>query len=305
MKFHEWETRYQMYKKKYPEIKVNWKHFYEELVESGRLAGQLSSGDGWTLLMEKFWYEESRPYYKVWPGIQKSLTRVSLDCSMRLLPLPKNKVIAIRLSEGEELDFGRTKVPSLIGACIESLDQQKIDLMMILKLPQFNSVLPGMLVCTTLTGTHGTIQEEIEERFSQEVQLATTEFPSSLMQWDQEQLVGFKRAYKLFISLLLLMDDPSFIKPEVLASDREEFSRTKDEKLVEKAKRHGVVGWNVGEEYETIPHLRRPHFGLRWTGEGRQIPKIVPVKGSIVHRDKLTRVPTGYITPEDVEVESD
>jgi hypothetical protein len=73
--------------------------------------------------------------------------------------------------------------------------------------------------------------------------------------------------------------------------------------LVEKAAKRGVVGWSIGEQYEAIPHFRRPHLGLRWTEKGRKTPRIVPIKGSIVHRSKATDVPTGYLTEDGIEIE--
>jgi hypothetical protein len=33
------------------------------------------------------------------------------------------------------------------------------------------------------------------------------------------------------------------------------------------------------------PHYRRPHMTLMWTGHGRAVPKIVPGRESIVHRE--------------------
>ncbi len=105
------------------------------------------------------------------------------------------------------------------------------------------------------------------------------------------------------ITSLLLKGDPEFVKPDVLAADRYKFDQTGDVKYVEKAKRHGIVGWRIGEEFESMPHFRRPHLGLRWTGEGGKVPKIVPIKGAVVHRQKMTQVPTGYMTDNGVEVE--
>ena len=72
---------------------------------------------------------------------------------------------------------------------------------------------------------------------------------------------------------------------------------------IEKARKRGIVGWSIGKQYETCPHYRRPHFGIRHTGKGGAIPRIVPIKGAVVHNKKLTTVPTGYITPTGVEVE--
>ena len=46
---------------------------------------------------------------------------------------------------------------------------------------------------------------------------------------------------------------------------------------------------------ECAPHFRRPHFAIRWTGKGGAVPRMVPVKGSVVKRQLATDVPTGYM----------
>jgi hypothetical protein len=43
-----------------------------------------------------------------------------------------------------------------------------------------------------------------------------------------------------------------------------------------------------------MPHYRRPHPALVWTGHGRAVPRIVMRKGTVVHREMLARVPTGF-----------
>jgi hypothetical protein len=84
------------------------------------------------------------------------------------------------------------------------------------------------------------------------------------------------------------------IEPDVLSKDRAKFDQTGDEKYVAKAHRRGKVGWNVGRRVEVIPHYRRPHMMLAWTGPGGATPKIVPRRGSVVHRNVVEKVPTGY-----------
>jgi hypothetical protein len=42
------------------------------------------------------------------------------------------------------------------------------------------------------------------------------------------------------------------------------------------------------------PHYRRPHLSLVWTGHGRAVPKIVPRRGSVVHREVVAKVPSGF-----------
>ena len=71
---------------------------------------------------------------------------------------------------------------------------------------------------------------------------------------------------RLCCSLCLLENDPSIISPDVLADDRAKFEASGDQKFVDKAHRRGKVGWDVGRQIEVIPHFRRPHMTLVWTG---------------------------------------
>jgi DNA-binding protein H-NS len=50
----------------------------------------------------------------------------------------------------------------------------------------------------------------------------------------------------------------------------------------------------VGKHIEVIPHYRRPHMALVWTGRGRAVPKIVPRRGSVVHREAVEKLPSGF-----------
>ena len=102
---------------------------------------------------------------------------------------------------------------------------------------------------------------------------------------------------RLCCSLCLLENDPSIISPDVLADDRAKFDASGDPKFVDKAHRRGKVGWDVGRHIEVIPHYRRPHMTLVWTGSGRAVPKIVPRRGSVVHREAVEKLPSGFGGP--------
>ncbi len=99
---------------------------------------------------------------------------------------------------------------------------------------------------------------------------------------------------RLCCSLCLLENDPSVIEPDVLSKDRGRFEASGDERYIDKAHRRGKVGWNVGRRMEVAPHYRRPHMALVWTGAGRAVPKVVPRRGSVVHREKVEKVPSGF-----------
>ena len=99
---------------------------------------------------------------------------------------------------------------------------------------------------------------------------------------------------RLCRSLCLLESDPTVISPDVLSKDRGKCDDTGDEKYIDKAHRRGKVGWDVGRHIEVIPHYRRPHMTLVWTGTGRAVPRIVPRRGSVVHREVVEKVPSGW-----------
>lgn len=107
--------------------------------------------------------------------------------------------------------------------------------------------------------------------------------------------------WAIAVGTQLLSNDPRFCEPILLAKDRgkaitpEQYNRA-----VERArKRTGMRGYTIGRDWIASPHVRRPHFAIRWTGKGRGTPRLVPVKGCIVRRSELLRIPTGYKTYED------
>jgi hypothetical protein len=99
---------------------------------------------------------------------------------------------------------------------------------------------------------------------------------------------------RLCCSLCLLENDPSVIEPDVLSKDRDKFEASGDDRYVDKAHRRGKIGWDVGRHIEVAPHYRRPHMALVRTGRGRAVPKIVPRRGSVVHRELVEKMPSGF-----------
>ncbi len=96
-----------------------------------------------------------------------------------------------------------------------------------------------------------------------------------------------------------MADDPEVVEPVVLKDDEGRYERSRDIALVEKARRRGNYGWHVGRGIEVSPHVRAAcPAALYWTGEGRKIPKIRFRRGSIVHRRKLSEMPTGFMDME-------
>ena len=96
---------------------------------------------------------------------------------------------------------------------------------------------------------------------------------------------------RLACTICLLGNDPDLIEPDVLNKDQ---GKELTQAIIDRAKRRGKFGFNIGKGIEVIPHVRRPHPALVWTGQGRKVPKIVLRKGCVVHRETVMRIPTGF-----------
>jgi hypothetical protein len=243
-------------------------------------------------IAEHEWHLNHRAYYKLWPSILKSFLKIDLNINAQLLDLPLF-TCAIRFCAGQEPQCGNYKILSLLVACLNFATTDNWN-----RTVQMNGILQDKnhTECYYLFNPFRMIENRTLEWF-------ITKSNNNLA--PDPQLASY--CLRIAITLLLLKNDPFIIQPDVLAADRNRFDRSTDpeerQRLIDKAKRRGIVGWRIGEQYETMPHYRRPHFGLRHTGKGKTIPRIVPIKGAIVHRQKMTTVPTGYLTEDGVEIE--
>lgn len=305
MKFHNFTTMFSMFRNS----GQNDREFYAEALDAcnrnidGDLSGEYQRMEGMTrgrmkaararAHIEDAWFQLGRPYYKVWPAVVNPLCKLHLDVSFfDITSGMTSSVLAARFSEGNEVASCDLRLRSLI-VCYKkpSSDDPYSGVLWVLPCIYDNSSNTELDAGgVMLRGFEPTIQGELD---------AMGNAPGGRDGYDSI----CRAATKIAMTVLLLANDPSIIKPDVLAADREAYDRTGDPKYIERAKKKGIVGWRIGEEYETCPHFRRPHFALRHTGKGKTIPKIVPVKGAVVHRSKLTQVPTGYITPDGIEVE--
>lgn len=253
---------------------------------------------------ESRWYEQLRPYYKVWPGITDALCRIPLDVPARSMVSTSGPMsLLVRMPVGMEPTVnGKWRLRIVLVTYLPTSSRGEPYFMVYASAidPAAGEVTELSPQVIPTTGDE-TIEQFLERAGGEQIGL---DAGCGLSIIRNDYSLGLTRmAIRVGISVLLLANDPSVVKPDVLAADREAYDRTGDPKYIERAKKKGIVGWRIGEEYEKCPHFRRPHLALRHTGKGGAIPKIVPVKACVVKRDKLTRVPTGYITPDGIEVE--
>ena len=117
--------------------------------------------------------------------------------------------------------------------------------------------------------------------------------------------VEIKPLVSIAIGVAMLAQDERFAEPILLKRDQgKQLDAEGLQRAIERAKRNGRNGMTIGRTLELSPHFRSPHFGIRWTGKGRTVPKLVPVKGCVVSRNKLYPIPTGYLGVDDEERDS-
>ena len=248
---------------------------------SGQFFGQMHN--------ERDWEKARRPYYNMWPSIIPMLTRLNLDIDSDLIQLPL-PALCIRFPKdaaknslkfewkGEEypvrcIMLGEINDGTGLSVLVdigEVMGGVGVPIYTYRNFPRR----PGLTVEQSIEGLG---KVGLFSEFGVQV-------PDSFIM----------DCIRLCCSLCLLENDPEIISPDVLADDRAKFEASGDQKFVDKAHRRGKVGWDVGKHIEVIPHFRRPHMTLVWTGSGRAVPKIVPRRGSIVHREAVEKLPSGF-----------
>lgn len=239
------------------------------------------------LNIEERWVNAGRPYYKVWPSICDALCKITLDVSPALVTYPCD-CIAIRFSDA---DARFSRVKAVLVACGEH-ENKRPSLILSYGEATKDAQLEGATLRIPLDKS--TVEEGVNDAWAHSGPHA---------EFNENDAMSIRVA----IAVALLHRDPSIIVPDVLADDRQRFDESTEpelrQRLIDKARRRGIVGWRIGEQYETIPHYRRPHPALYHVGKGRTEQRIVFRAGSIVHRQKMTEVPTGYLDDDGTEIE--
>lgn len=281
MKFHEYIDLYQSLVSR--GLKMQRYQFDQWFPNSRNFHG----GVGHRFRHEKKWEAKRRPYYNAWPSILPSLGSLRLDIPSSDIRLPISPLL-IRVPTNSDKPF-RTILALDGGDMVQEFD----GIGMRVDFGYENSDGYQVDMVTGLARAPGLTVEDV----------------FGLM-WDQQQASPLDApkhelldAVRLVCALCLVdTNDSLLVTPDVLEKDRLKYSETGDPAIVERAHRRGKFGWDIGKEMhergEMDPHYRRPHLALRHTGKGGLIPKIVPVKGTVVHRKKLTEVPTGYLDDE-------
>lgn len=291
MKFHDYETLHHWSRSRgYDGGRSIDEWTTEEVARLKTMPDVQRDQAGWTvahrMTAELRWTQAKRPYYSVYPFVADSLVRLplDLDCSLIRLPLPD---LMVRFAAGHELDVlgnDQRLLRSLLASRVTTTRGEGLAILV-----DFGeqSEFPIQSYISFGLPAGKSVETAIHEMDYRELRENAAESDAALVV-----------CVRLICTLCLLGDDPSLVTPDVLDRDRLKYDKTHDPAIIDRARRRGKFGWLIGATLECDPHYRRPHLALRWTGHGRTVPRIVPIKGAIVHRSKLTDLPQGRLDNE-------
>ena len=235
------------------------------------------------IITEDHFIQSRRPFYRLYPGITESLTKLGIEKLDITKVHPPVNPLSLEFPVDRPLIAGNRKIVNILFREFENDDSLFIeyrshyDTFGVLIFPRVNEQIIRLL--------HKTPKEDRDT---------------------------FKAVLQIVFGVCMIPHaDTDLLKPLVLNRDKEKFEATGDIKFVDRAKRNGVHGWELGrdiptpEEMESLrqqhgepgrksPHWRMGHFAIRHTGEGRTVPVIRWINEVFVNKDLWKEVPHGY-----------
>jgi len=282
--------------------------------KSVKETGALQAMQLFSSLLPQRWEHDKRPFYNLWPAAAEVAAKVPLQkiAAEQLKPLSLSSLLVRFPQQETSFQLGTYRVKTMLCAPYMPDDSPTHSLEKLVERslvsPYLRATRGGFFVSVQFAGESDSLgiplgyDHLIPLIPGKLVSECVVPLNNSHIHPDTFELT--LRCLRLYCFLCLLDGQSDLLERVVLSADRQKYEEKPDEKLVEKAIRRGVNGWDVGRSLETVPHFRRPHFAIRWMGHGEPKQAVLrPVKGSVVHRDKLKEIPTGYL--DDIEVASD
>lgn len=297
MQFYSRRTRYEEHKARAGKRNQfdSYRDFYRYQIE----ADIKETGTYWSNhLIELGWYDEHRPYFNLWPSIVSMASSLKLDIPWSSVRFGQanllTKGLLLRFPQGHDVPNNfETVLFSIVTMAKDKHQEEGVGFFAFSDMGE-KEILRGKPSSIYSKSTlriyedkHSTVEDTLKDRQQQGIYQPFEDFLA-----------------RVLVCVSILASDPDFITPDLLSKDRDSASRpgttSEDlEAMIQRAHRRGKVGWDIGKHVECSPHFRRPHFALRWTEKGHSVPKIVPVKGTIVKRQDITKIPTGYLGKDD------
>ena len=261
MDFHTYTTMRDWTRRSSPEDRLaqDIERFYKKVMAD---AVKMNSAQFFAqLINERDWEKNRRPFYNLWPSIIPMLTRLDLDLDSELIRLPL-PALCIRFPKDQAKNPLRFdwKGDEIAVRCILMGDMNQ---------GEGISVLIGVgelmgeigVPCYTYRNFPRKPGLTVEQSVAW---LGRTSLPTSASKCP----IPSSCLCSAVLFPVPAGERSKDISPDVLADDRAKFEASGDQRFVEKAHRRGKIGWDVGKHIEVIPHYRRPHMALVWTGSG-------------------------------------
>jgi hypothetical protein len=338
MQFHDYRTHYQVMKsfptaKSRAISKATPQEFMDEQLEtlnrhSMELTGEpIHLVDPFTpalLEIETRWHGLQRPYYNVWPSIIPALTKLKMDADCSFFTLPLNTLLLRFPVADNPLTFEdkgtQWSIRTVLAGNVKLFtgenegkgvrwdrDEQPP--------PHVRGIAIWMDIHEPIgeAGEYSHMPGSVTGQLHKLLYKHLVCEPGKSIEWCFDHINAHESASvgvtypdwivhdvaRLVCTLCLMAEDKELVEPIVLKADEEKWDKSHDPALVDKAKRRGNYGFNVGRDIEVAPHVRAAcPAALYWTGKGRKIPRIRFRRGSVVHRKRLASVPTGFFDKE-------
>lgn len=278
--------------------------------------------DTYGQIAEMDWFDDNRPFYNVYPVVEKLVRNTKLDVPVADLNFPR-RALCFRFAKGHEplgINTALIKVgaynsnnatlfktalqlnlsifdwPLMSGAYTVNEDDKERALYFVR--PPQNVDINGKAItieqmCAINVAANKFVLEE------NAFVLKENAPPESARHHAREMFL-----LRLVVFISLLADGDDLITPAILAADQEKYTSADAEARRWLEKRAETIqgrGFDFGKtlqtESETSPHWRNPHRALYWTGPGRTKPMLLKRQGCVVMPKHLAEVPTGFDCP--------
>lgn len=296
MQFYEYEDYYLLTKRIDKRANIDLDMFYAEMVQASLQNNCVFSYR--QSLLEHSWISSQKPYYNIYPAISPMIDKLTLDIPCSAITTPE-ECLCLRLPVGPDNPY---KVDGNdVRTVLFGLQQTNTS-------PGSSTLVDGLVLLfdigeKTEFGTPIYIFKIFPLLPDKTIEEAAKLLPKDAS-WNygvqvSEELV--ETIVKLCCTVCLIGQDPDLISADVLSKDRSEYLSASPERkafLEARAKRKGKNGYNLGAQLEMSPHYRRAHLATIRTGKGRVNHKVIMRKGSVVHREKISKVPSGHLDNE-------
>ena len=240
-----------------------------------------------SLAIEDLWTGSGRPYYDVYPSVSNLINELNLNFYASQLVMPHGvKALLLKFYEDHTPKYILFSVHKVNNMTVLSyvVDKQHEDVS--IDLMQFSiGIEDGSTIEHALKDTFDNVIGDIESE-----KAATAARRWSII----------VNILKIISSICLIGDNPDLVDPQILSKDLHKLNKDNLGQLLDKAKRRGKFGFSFGKSLDQIPHLRRPHMYWQAYGPKHSLRRYRTRKGSVIHKDKITNVPTGFEENESV-----